>query len=203
MTDEADEPGADVDVTLIDEMLAMTVEDRLRQNDRMARAVAELREAFLISRGTGVKAMTDECDAPVCSELPGANGPCPKCERPRQLKPNMFYWRGRHFAGLVCEACNSLWEDPADPFVAQVVDASHGQEDDRTLHASHDEPERTVHRGPPVGPDEWDCPCGHTPKRIEENCSRCDRRQSVWDPCEAAAVTARHALASDIGRGRR
>jgi hypothetical protein len=40
----------------------------------------------------------------------------------------------------------------------------------------------TVHTGPPVGPDEWDCPCGHAPKRIEENCSLCDRRQSVWDP---------------------
>ncbi len=36
----------DVDVTLIDEMLRMSPEERLRQNDRMVALVASLQEAF-------------------------------------------------------------------------------------------------------------------------------------------------------------
>jgi len=40
-----------VDRTLIDEMLAMSVEERLRQNDRMLATVLQLRDA--VSRGGG------------------------------------------------------------------------------------------------------------------------------------------------------
>ncbi len=35
-----------VDVTLIDESLALSLEERLRQNDRMLRTIEELRRAF-------------------------------------------------------------------------------------------------------------------------------------------------------------
>jgi hypothetical protein len=38
--------AAGVDVTLIDEMLRMTVRQRLEQNDRMASLAARLRHAF-------------------------------------------------------------------------------------------------------------------------------------------------------------
>jgi hypothetical protein len=39
-----------MDLTLIDEALAMTVEERLRQNDRMVRASEELRESLANAR---------------------------------------------------------------------------------------------------------------------------------------------------------
>jgi hypothetical protein len=44
-----DQDGA-VDVTLIDETLAMSVEERLRQNDRMLRTVNRLRTALSSDR---------------------------------------------------------------------------------------------------------------------------------------------------------
>jgi hypothetical protein len=59
MTRGADRPPPDdaepaarpvVDVTLIDEMLALTPEERLRQNDRQARLVMELRDGFARAR---------------------------------------------------------------------------------------------------------------------------------------------------------
>lgn len=43
---ETHDPSTLVDATLIDEALAMTVEERLRQNDRMVRAIEELREGL-------------------------------------------------------------------------------------------------------------------------------------------------------------
>lgn len=39
-----------VDVTLIDAMLALTPEERLRQNDRMVRTIQELRNGFAAAR---------------------------------------------------------------------------------------------------------------------------------------------------------
>jgi len=39
-------PGAFTDPTLIDEMLALTPEERLRQNDRLVRTIQELRDGF-------------------------------------------------------------------------------------------------------------------------------------------------------------
>jgi len=39
-----------VDSTLIDEMLALTPEERLRQNDRMLRTIQELRDGFAAAR---------------------------------------------------------------------------------------------------------------------------------------------------------
>jgi hypothetical protein len=39
-----------VDVTLVDETLSMTVEQRLLQNDRMVRSVQDLREALTATR---------------------------------------------------------------------------------------------------------------------------------------------------------
>jgi hypothetical protein len=41
---EEDRPG--VDLTLIDEMLRLSPEQRLRQNDRMAALAVDLQEAF-------------------------------------------------------------------------------------------------------------------------------------------------------------
>jgi hypothetical protein len=39
-----------IDVTLIDAMLALTPEQRLRQNDRMLRTIQELRDGFAARR---------------------------------------------------------------------------------------------------------------------------------------------------------
>ena len=39
-----------VDVTLIDAMLALTPEERLRQNDRILRTIQELRDGFAAAR---------------------------------------------------------------------------------------------------------------------------------------------------------
>lgn len=39
---------------------------------------------------------------------------------PLERRPSMFYWRGRHFHGLVCAACNSLYDDPTDSFEEHV-----------------------------------------------------------------------------------
>jgi hypothetical protein len=43
---ESDEARPPVDETLIDEMLSLSVRERLRQNDRMVRTVLALRTAF-------------------------------------------------------------------------------------------------------------------------------------------------------------
>jgi hypothetical protein len=40
----------DVDMTLIDAMLALSVVERIRQNDRMIRTVEELRDGFARAR---------------------------------------------------------------------------------------------------------------------------------------------------------
>jgi hypothetical protein len=45
-----DEAESLVDVTLIDEMLAMTVLERLRHNDRVIRDIEKLREGFTLLR---------------------------------------------------------------------------------------------------------------------------------------------------------
>ena len=42
--------ASDVDVTLIDAMLAISPEERLRQNDRMVRTIEELRHGFAALR---------------------------------------------------------------------------------------------------------------------------------------------------------
>lgn len=44
--EQDDAAQALVDVTLIDEMLRLTPEERLRLNDRMVRTIEELRDAF-------------------------------------------------------------------------------------------------------------------------------------------------------------
>jgi len=41
-----EDADASIDLTLVDEMLAMSVEERLRQNDRMLRTVEQLRAAL-------------------------------------------------------------------------------------------------------------------------------------------------------------
>jgi hypothetical protein len=46
----AEQGDAAIDLTLIDAMLALTPEERLRQNDRMVRTIEELRDAFDASR---------------------------------------------------------------------------------------------------------------------------------------------------------
>jgi hypothetical protein len=43
-----------VDVTLIDSMLALSPEERLRQNDRMIRTIEELRHGFAAARAHDV-----------------------------------------------------------------------------------------------------------------------------------------------------
>jgi ssDNA-binding Zn-finger/Zn-ribbon topoisomerase 1 len=45
---------------------------------------------------------------------------CPKCGGAFERRANMFHWRGRFFHGLVCPACNALWDDPSDSFMAHV-----------------------------------------------------------------------------------
>jgi hypothetical protein len=42
--------GVTVDVTLIDSTLALSPEERLRQNDRMIRTIEELRHGFAAAR---------------------------------------------------------------------------------------------------------------------------------------------------------
>jgi hypothetical protein len=42
--------AAGADVTLIDSMLALSPEERLRQNDRMIRTIEELRHGFAAAR---------------------------------------------------------------------------------------------------------------------------------------------------------
>lgn len=44
------EPRIAVDSTLVDDMLALTPEERLRQNDRMLRTIQELRDGFAAAR---------------------------------------------------------------------------------------------------------------------------------------------------------
>ena len=45
-----DDERVSVDLTLIDAMLALTPEERLRQNDRMLRTIQELRDGFAATR---------------------------------------------------------------------------------------------------------------------------------------------------------
>ncbi len=45
---------------------------------------------------------------------------CPKCGARRVCREGMFCWRGRTFSGLVCESCNSLWDNPDDSFKEHV-----------------------------------------------------------------------------------
>jgi hypothetical protein len=45
-----DAAGVTVDVALIDSMLALSPEERLRQNDRMIRTIEELRHGFAAAR---------------------------------------------------------------------------------------------------------------------------------------------------------
>jgi hypothetical protein len=47
---ESVDPAAMLDVSLIDAMLALTPEERLRQNDRMLRTIQELRDGFAARR---------------------------------------------------------------------------------------------------------------------------------------------------------
>ena len=49
-------------------------------------------------------------DAPICK----------KCGTALERRPNMFYWRGQFFHGLVCPPCNALWDDPTDSFEQHV-----------------------------------------------------------------------------------
>jgi hypothetical protein len=44
------EPRVAVDSTLVDDLLALTPEERLRQNDRMLRTIQELRDGFAAAR---------------------------------------------------------------------------------------------------------------------------------------------------------
>ena len=46
--------GGGVDKTLIDALLALTPEERLRQNDRMLRSIEELRNGFRLRRSDHV-----------------------------------------------------------------------------------------------------------------------------------------------------
>lgn len=49
---------------------------------------------------------------------------CPKCLKSLIKKKNCFYWRSteqKHFSGLVCETCNSLWENPFDSWSVQMT----------------------------------------------------------------------------------
>jgi len=44
----------------------------------------------------------------------------PTCGHAIVVKPSMFHYRGRSFSGLVCETCNSLWDNPEDSFWGYV-----------------------------------------------------------------------------------
>lgn len=50
-----------------------------------------------------------------------ADRACPKCGGRRVCREGMFHFRGATFSGLVCEACNALWDNPDDSFEAHVV----------------------------------------------------------------------------------
>jgi len=54
-------------------------------------------------------------------EVSGGRVNCEKCGSTLVRKPNMFFWRGTWFQGLVCEVCNSLWDDPEDSFIAHIT----------------------------------------------------------------------------------
>lgn len=47
---------------------------------------------------------------------------CPKCGERCVVRQGMFYFRGAHFSGLVCEKCNALWDNPDDSFEAYVIE---------------------------------------------------------------------------------
>lgn len=32
-------------------------------------------------------------------------------------RPGSMYWRGRYLAGLYCETCNSIWDNPEDSLI--------------------------------------------------------------------------------------
>jgi hypothetical protein len=57
MSERSRQPAADqtavsaADVTLVDEMLRLSVKQRLEQNDRMATEVVRLRAAFEVAKG--------------------------------------------------------------------------------------------------------------------------------------------------------
>jgi hypothetical protein len=79
------------------------------------------------AHGTCIWCMRDE-HAADCSHIEAMKAgwkalgehPCPKCARPMEVRPGMFFWRGRHFSGLVCAPCKSLWNNPDDSFEAAV-----------------------------------------------------------------------------------
>jgi len=48
------------------------------------------------------------------------DGLCPRCKTPMVSRDKSFYWRGRHFKGLVCDTCKSLYDDPTDSFLEYV-----------------------------------------------------------------------------------
>lgn len=54
---------------------------------------------------------------------------CKKCGTALERRPNMFYWRGRFFHGLVCTPCNALWDDPTDSFEQHVREQARGAAD--------------------------------------------------------------------------
>lgn len=39
---------------------------------------------------------------------------CPRCKSVLIPTPGTFAWGGKFFAGLVCEPCNSLFDNPED-----------------------------------------------------------------------------------------
>jgi len=43
-----------------------------------------------------------------------------QCGEELKVKDSMFYWRGVSFSGLVCEKCNSLFDNPEDSFMQYV-----------------------------------------------------------------------------------
>lgn len=46
---------------------------------------------------------------------------CRNCLHECELAADMFYWRGRHFSGYVCWACNALYRNPDDDMFAYVI----------------------------------------------------------------------------------
>ena len=49
---------------------------------------------------------------------------CPKCGGALVATPGTFYWRGQSFAGLVCEPCRALYDNPDDSFFEHVRNSS-------------------------------------------------------------------------------
>lgn len=47
---------------------------------------------------------------------------CPKCQWDKEMivKEGAFFWRGKYFSGLVCETCNSLYDNPNDSFMEYI-----------------------------------------------------------------------------------